>query len=273
MAIEVDEITTVFIEESLEGLDVMEQGLLNLDIGAADSEVMNQIFRAAHSIKGGGATFGFLNVSEFAHELETLLDQMRQGDRAVTTVAVDLMLQSVDCLRGLIAGLSDEDSTAATQAAHLKQALQRMVADETDSVPATLSDTAATRIRVTPQPAMLMQGVDPLAILAALQSLGDATITCLGTGDLQLAELDPTACHLAWLVAYDGTISEAALSEVLDDFSDYCDFQLEAKPDADATANVPTSPAKPSNSGSNVTESSSIRVNIDKVDDLINLVG
>jgi two-component system, chemotaxis family, sensor kinase CheA len=50
------EIRQVFIQESLEGLDVMESGLLSLDVGAADPEVMNSIFRAAHSIKGGGAT-------------------------------------------------------------------------------------------------------------------------------------------------------------------------------------------------------------------------
>ncbi|HMV91315.1 MAG TPA: T9SS type A sorting domain-containing protein, partial [Cyclobacteriaceae bacterium] len=49
----------IFIQESLEGLDVMESGLLNLDLGAADPETMNSIFRAAHSIKGGGATFGW----------------------------------------------------------------------------------------------------------------------------------------------------------------------------------------------------------------------
>ena len=94
MSVDVDmaEIAQLFIEESLEGLAIMESGLLNLDLGAADPETMNSIFRAAHSIKGGGATFGFTEVSEFAHHVETLLDEMRQGQRAVTREGVDLLL-------------------------------------------------------------------------------------------------------------------------------------------------------------------------------------
>ncbi len=78
MSIDVDmeEIAALFVEESKEGLDIMESGLLNLDLGAADPETMNTIFRAAHSIKGGGATFGYTEVSEFAHHVETLLDEI-----------------------------------------------------------------------------------------------------------------------------------------------------------------------------------------------------
>ena len=105
MSIDVDmeEIAALFVEESKEGLDIMESGLLNLDLGAADPETMNTIFRAAHSIKGGGATFGYTEVSEFAHHVETLLDEMRQGDRDVTREGVDLLLLSVDCIRDMIA--------------------------------------------------------------------------------------------------------------------------------------------------------------------------
>ena len=62
-----DEIRQIFLEESTEGLDVMESGLLQLEPGTADMEVINNIFRAAHSIKGGGGTFGFLEVSDFTH--------------------------------------------------------------------------------------------------------------------------------------------------------------------------------------------------------------
>ena len=111
MSFDVDmaEIAQLFIEESMEGLAIMESGLLNLDLGAADPETMDTIFRAAHSIKGGGATFGYTEISEFAHHLETLLDEMRQGTRSVTREAVDLMLQSVDCIHDMIAGLGEGD--------------------------------------------------------------------------------------------------------------------------------------------------------------------
>lgn len=72
MAIDLSQFRQVFIEESYEGLDNMEQALMALDINAIDSETINAIFRAAHSIKGGGATFGYSALAGFTHVLETL---------------------------------------------------------------------------------------------------------------------------------------------------------------------------------------------------------
>ena len=73
MSIDLSQFFEVFFEESFEGLDAMESELLNLTPGEADSETLNTIFRAAHSIKGGSGTFGFTSVSDFTHVLETLL--------------------------------------------------------------------------------------------------------------------------------------------------------------------------------------------------------
>jgi two-component system, chemotaxis family, sensor kinase CheA len=93
-----------FFDESAEGLDVMEAALLQLTPDGADAETVNSIFRAAHSIKGGAATFGFTAVAGFTHLLETLLDQLRSGARAVSPVEIDVLLRSVDILRGLLDG-------------------------------------------------------------------------------------------------------------------------------------------------------------------------
>ena len=101
MSIDMAQFHQVFFEESFEGLDIMETGLLNMDPGAADAEEINSIFHAAHSIKGGSGTFGFMNVSDFTHVMETLLDEMRDGRREVTADAVDVLLQSVDVFQGL----------------------------------------------------------------------------------------------------------------------------------------------------------------------------
>ena len=108
----------VFFEESLEGLHVMERGLLNMDPGTTDLEEINSIFRAAHSIKGGSGTFGFYDVSSFTHVMETLLDEMRDGKRQKTAVAVDVLLASVDVLRDMLnaardGGVVDADRTSA----------------------------------------------------------------------------------------------------------------------------------------------------------------
>ena len=105
MSIELSQFFQVFFEESFEGLDVMESGLMSLDPANVDNEMINSIFRAAHSIKGGSATFGFASVAEFTHVLETLLDEVRAETRGMSTDMVDLFLQSVDCLRELLKGL------------------------------------------------------------------------------------------------------------------------------------------------------------------------
>ncbi|MGE3772429.1 MAG: Hpt domain-containing protein, partial [Gammaproteobacteria bacterium] len=77
MSVDISQFHQVFFEESFEGLEIMESGLLALGVGEPDLEAINTIFRAAHSIKGGSGTFGFTAIGEFTHVMETLLDQMR----------------------------------------------------------------------------------------------------------------------------------------------------------------------------------------------------
>jgi two-component system chemotaxis sensor kinase CheA len=94
----------VFFEEAGENLDRMEQLLLALDVTAADEEELNAIFRCAHSIKGGAATFGFADVAELTHQMETLLDKLRRHELEPTSPMVDVLLQSGDALRSQLAG-------------------------------------------------------------------------------------------------------------------------------------------------------------------------
>ncbi|MGJ4731194.1 Hpt domain-containing protein, partial [Luteimonas sp. SDU101] len=110
-----------FFEESREGLDAMESGLLSLEsgAGAVDAETINVIFRAAHSIKGGAATFGFTSVTDLTHLLETLLDEARAGKRVLDPAAIGALLVSVDVLRSLLAACehgSQIDAAALTSA-------------------------------------------------------------------------------------------------------------------------------------------------------------
>ena len=79
MAIDMRQFQATFFAESREGLDAMESGLLSLEAAGNDLDTVNTIFRAAHSIKGGAATFGFKAITNTTHLLETLLDQVRGG--------------------------------------------------------------------------------------------------------------------------------------------------------------------------------------------------
>ena len=93
----------IFFEEAGENLDQMEHMLLNLDLQSADDETLNGIFRCAHSIKGGAATFGFSDVAELTHQMESLLDKLRRHELQPTSAMVDVLLESADTSRGLLA--------------------------------------------------------------------------------------------------------------------------------------------------------------------------
>jgi len=93
----------IFFEEAGENLDQMEQMLLQLDLEKADDEELNAIFRCAHSIKGGAATFGFADVAELTHQMESLLDKLRRHELQPTAPMVDVLLESSDALRLLLA--------------------------------------------------------------------------------------------------------------------------------------------------------------------------
>jgi len=100
--IDLSQFYQVFFEEAGENLENMEQLLLELDIEAADDEELNAIFRCAHSIKGGAATFGFSDVAELTHQMETLLDKLRRHELAPTAPMVDVLLQSGDALKAML---------------------------------------------------------------------------------------------------------------------------------------------------------------------------
>ena len=101
--IDLSQFYQVFFEEAGENLENMEQLLLELDIDAADDEELNAIFRCAHSIKGGAATFGFADVAELTHQMETLLDKLRRHELQITSDMVDVLLASGDALKAQLA--------------------------------------------------------------------------------------------------------------------------------------------------------------------------
>jgi len=115
--IDLSQFYQIFFEEAGENLDLMEQMLLNLNLETADDEELNGIFRCAHSVKGGAATFGFSDVAELTHKMESLLDRLRRHELQPTAAMVDVLLESADASRSLLArhqggGEGDVPSTA-----------------------------------------------------------------------------------------------------------------------------------------------------------------
>ena len=133
--IDLSQFYQVFFEEAGENLDRMEQQLLAVDIEAADDEELNSIFRCAHSVKGGAATFGFADVAELTHQMETLLDRLRRHELTPTAPMVDVLLQAGDALRSQLA-VHQGAAGEAADTTELLVAIRAMVAGGAVAVPA-----------------------------------------------------------------------------------------------------------------------------------------
>ena len=331
MSVDMSQFYQTFFEESFEGLDIMESGLLGLDVGAADAETINTVFRAAHSIKGGSATFGFTVVAEFTHLMETLLDEMRDGVRMVTEESVDYLLKSVDCLREMLTAVQNESELNETFVNEVKAGLERLLHGEDaqndqSNESAEESEVAGSiegwQIEFKPSDYLLKTGNDPVRILSELALLGSIETEC-STENLPLfSDFDPETIYLSWNIKLDGDIPKEKVSEVFAWVEDDADITLTciggsaeqaeettpeevaevdveepAKADEKVEAevdSVPTTSAEPNKAEAQNTspdkkdspapakkvapkkpakDQGSIRVSIDKVDDLINMVG
>lgn len=125
MTIDMGQFVQIFLEEASEHLAALESGLLGIDLAEPDAETLNAIFRAAHSIKGGAGTFGFSNMADFTHTLETLLDRVRRGEIALDDDRLDACLRAVDVLREMLDGHRNGAVTRVADADHLSAELAR----------------------------------------------------------------------------------------------------------------------------------------------------
>ncbi|MBT3196823.1 MAG: chemotaxis protein CheA, partial [Gammaproteobacteria bacterium] len=304
MAIDMEQFRQVYLEESFEGLEIMESGLLELDPGKADSEEINTIFRAAHSIKGGSATFGFEEVTGFTHVMETLLDQMRSEERDVTPEVVDLLLRSVDCLHEMFVALKAGDPINEERVSIVHHDLELVLEGEAaGATPVATSASPAEAveespvvsaegwlIHFNPHPGMLRTGNEPLRILRALRELGELEVKVERDLIAVLEDHQPEECLLGWRLTLKGSAARDDVDEVFEWVEDDCDLQitpLTTVPDAaEKTATAPvvaadavtTAPVKagkqpPRKKGGGKQQSSSIRVAIEKVDGLVDMIG
>jgi two-component system chemotaxis sensor kinase CheA len=310
--LEMAEIAKLFFQESREGLDVMESGLLSLG-ASADSENINTIFRAAHSIKGGAATFGYAEVAEFTHGVETLLDEMRNGVRPVTAEAIQTLLQACDCLREMMAATEAEQPLDQVRIASLNGDIGQILGERPIDAPVPAptgvnagADAGAAhgptgwRVVFEPVADLLRLRNEPTRMFAELRRLG-AVVAHADVSRLpQLDALDPESCYLSWNIEITGRIARPKLDEIFDWVDSGC--RLEFTPTGEAAAAAPVQAAQtvPPPQVSNASpaeakagsaadtdrgasagapaqkapgDSGSIRVATEKVDDIINLVG
>ncbi len=317
MSIDISQFLDTFYEESFEGLDTMETELLGLNPGEADVESINTIFRAAHSIKGGSGTFGLMNVADFTHVLETLLDEMRDGRRDVTQLAVDLMLASVDVLREMLTALRSSEEVDVVRVTEIHDQLETLLKGDAPSVEDVAVETPVKaspsivgwNVSFKPLSHLFKTGNDPVRIIKELSELGSikANVDLSAVPEFDL--LDPEECCLSWQIELSGGATEEQVRDVFAWVDEDCELIIDAitsetilepetlkvvpVPDARDEA-VPLEPETPvitpvaetkpvkvvakksvavAAKNPHAAESGSIRVGIDKIDALINMVG
>jgi two-component system chemotaxis sensor kinase CheA len=343
MTVDLTQFHDAFFEESFEALDSMEAALLKLDVGSPEPELINTIFRVAHSIKGGSATFGFTEIASFTHSLETLLDELRSGTMAVTVALSDLLLKSVDVMRAMLRAVQAKQPIDGQRVSDLQFDLEVAIAKKSDPTPAPVkpnpTDTAATtaaadsgapssaapaaphwRIHFHPYRELLARGNDPLRMLRELAALGELEVRVDAQMLPPLTDVNPQDCYLAWSLELPGEVPEEAIRQVFEWAEGDCDLtierlaggmpeipasaqagtpaQLAAPAQATATTSAPPqaaaeqtksaatatpsspaaaprsdSPAKPETAVSGLGDSGSIRVSVEKIDELMNTVG
>jgi two-component system chemotaxis sensor kinase CheA len=294
-----------FFEESFEGLEHLETGLLALERSTeADSETVNDVFRVVHSIKGGAGSFGLASVSELAHSMETLLDRWRSGTLQPNPETAALLLEGVDGLRGLLEASRDEGDFPSAKVESLRERLKLAGASDSTNKPSRaeapkkLAAQQQFLVTFTPKPQLLESGNEPVRLLRELSRLGDVRVTADTSRLPALRELDSALCYLAWTVELSGEITEAQILEVFSWVEDDADVSISqraptAAPSADVEADESALPApaaeKPGDEKAGAARGEaagnaagrpegdaglgSIRVAVDKIDLLMNMVG
>jgi two-component system chemotaxis sensor kinase CheA len=276
-----------FFEESEDHLAAIEHNLLRLEAGESDPEILDTIFRGAHSLKGASGTFGFEDLAHFTHELETLLDQLRSG-RPTTREINGLLIRSLDVLRELVAAA--RSGSGAPDAARAIASELKAASAAPNSSPAAITGPAMPcersgdihwKVHFRPSPEIFQRGMDPILVLRELRALGEFVSLIVDSSQLpRLQELDPVQCHLAWDIEL---VTGAPKEEILDIFAfveDDADIRVQrvsgfleqnegAMPPQQFPERTKASEPPPKSQR----ETSSIRVATDKVDKMVDLVG
>lgn len=304
MSMDISDFYQTFFDEADELLADMEQHLLDLVPEAPDSEQLNAIFRAAHSIKGGAGTFGFTILQETTHLMENLLDEARRGEMQLNTDIINLFLETKDIMQEQLDAYKSSQEPDAASFEYICNALRQLALEaKGEVVPAAASgaklsvvDTASVATETAAAPA-----AEEAKLRIVLSRLKESEVSLLEDELKNLATLSDVVKGADSLSAtLDGGVSQDDLIAVLcfvieqDQIAFETAQPASAEPEAASVAVVEEAPQVPAVSAATVlkavpkeqpagrqerekparaSESTSIRVAVEKVDQIINLVG
>lgn len=238
---DLDEALELFIVECRELLEDMEAGLLAVETAQEKSEIINAVFRAAHTIKGSSGLFSLDHIVAFTHVVESVLDRVRSGKLALNAKLVALLLGCGDHIRALVDGVASGEQSGSPELAQAGEPLTAAlrgyleVGTVAPNVAVAVAEAAAT-VDVTQRPLsgtqvgadhwhisvrfgadVLRNGMDPLSFIRYLGTLGQITAIATVADALPDVELmDPETCYLGFEMAFKGDVDKAAIEQVFE---------------------------------------------------------
>ena len=244
-----DELISVYIQETREQLAEMESGLLRLEQAPDDHDTLNGVFRAAHTIKGGAGVVECDYIVAFTHLVENLLDALRNGEKAVTPDITTLLLECCDHMgrlvevfaaqaagpdAGLLAGgdalTARLKAIIAGGAAEAEAASSLTVTDERVEVESSGGgevNTDSWHISVRFGANVLRGGMDPLSFIRYLSELGEIIgMETITDGIPAAEEMDPESCYLGFEIRLQTRASKGDIERVFDFVRDDCELRI-----------------------------------------------
>ncbi len=251
-----DALRQIFFQECEEQLAELETGLLEIQSGGSDPEIVNAVFRAVHSIKGGAGAFALEDLVRFAHVFETVLDEVRKGKLAASEHVLAIMLRAADVLADLVRVARDGGSvddarigTATDELASLSGApaaahggASETEAEEEDFAftPVAVAFPAFDEVATEPEPAvneftitfkphasLYSSANEPVVLLRELERLGEMSVACDVTEVPLLTDLDAEGSYLAWTITLKTTHCEDDVRGIFEFVDGDCDLTIE----------------------------------------------
>ncbi|ABK43151.1 CheA signal transduction histidine kinase [Magnetococcus marinus MC-1] len=232
--------TSAFTEEAYELLSELEDSLLVLEENPQDMELIGRVFRAMHTIKGSGAMFGFDEVAEFTHDVETVFDKAREGAIPVTKELIDLTLAARDQIRAILDEAGGGAPSDKQNAQRIILGLRALIPGNTARAPQPAneepepieasSESAAGkhtyRVRFKPDANIFMSGTNPLLLIEELIELGSCKVVGITDALPPLSEINPEQCHTSWEIFLTTDQGESAIQDVFIFVEDECELNI-----------------------------------------------
>lgn len=256
---DLDNLKEIFLQECGENLDTLENGLLRMGEGESDADLLNEVFRAAHSIKGGAATLGFSALAELTHHMETLLDEMRSGKREVNEDDVELLLSSLDVLREILDMSIAGDESEHAQFRPLEDKLKESVAagqngaGDDDQASGASGQPASDEeeddkpwyVGFKPFSEIMIRGNDPMLLVREVQMLGEAKTTVSIDAVPAWDALNPSHSYMSWQIELHSDASDADIREIFEWVEEFdCELTISKTPPANKAKPAPAAAAE-----------------------------